>query len=115
MDLFYEDGLHLIKEGNELLAKEIMILYKELSSRVYNPTSLSLCTPRISYENMRSYYYKTDDFLPLPSNESSGQSCILVPMSYSKVVSFSNMFNLLLFEKKISLYVLLKRICFPFN
>ena len=29
MDLFYEDGLHLIKEGNELLAKELMIFYKE--------------------------------------------------------------------------------------
>ena len=29
MDLFYEDGLHLIKEENELLAKELMALYKK--------------------------------------------------------------------------------------
>ena len=27
MDLFYEDGLHLIKEANELLAYEIMAFY----------------------------------------------------------------------------------------
>ena len=34
MDLFYEDGLYLVKEGNELLAKEIMTFYKELSLTV---------------------------------------------------------------------------------
>ena len=66
MNLFYEDGLHVIKEGNELLAKEIMIFYKELSFTVYNP-------PRISYKNMTSFSYNTDDFPPLPSNESSHQ------------------------------------------
>ena len=48
MNLFYEDGLHLIKEGNDFLAKEIMNFYKELSFTVYNP-------PRISYKNTASF------------------------------------------------------------
>ena len=52
MDLFYEDGLHLIKEGNEFLAKEIMTFYKELSFTNYNPT-------HISYKNMASFSYNT--------------------------------------------------------
>ena len=34
MNLFYQDHLHLIKEGNELLAKEIIGFYKQLSSIV---------------------------------------------------------------------------------
>ena len=37
IDLFYEDIRYLIKEGNEILAKEIMIFYKELSSTIFNP------------------------------------------------------------------------------
>ena len=45
MDLFYEDSLDPIKEGNELLAKEITNLYKKLLSTVYN-------TPHISYKNV---------------------------------------------------------------
>ena len=74
MDLFYEDGVHLIKEGNELLAKEIMIFYKELSFAVHNPS-------HISYKNMASYFYNTDDFLPLPSKESPGQlTSIYIPV-----------------------------------
>ena len=109
MDLFYEDGLHLIKERNELLANEIMIFYKELSFTVYNP-------PHISYKNMASFSYNTDDFLPLPSNKSSCQSPpVYMPVKpreqNSKVVSVSNMFNPYCLEK-IYLYVLLKCICF---
>ena len=66
MDLFYEDGLHLIKEGNKFLAKEIMAFYKILSSRIYN-------TPHISYKNMASFFYNTHDFAPPPSNATSRQ------------------------------------------
>ena len=40
MNLFYEDGLHLIKEGNELLAKGIMIFYKLRDSWNYMPPIL---------------------------------------------------------------------------
>ena len=32
IDLFYEDICYLIKEGNEISAKAIMIFYKQLSS-----------------------------------------------------------------------------------
>ena len=101
MDLFYEDGLHLIKEGNELLAKEIMAFYKKLSSTVYN-------APHISYKNMASFSYNTDDFLPIPSNGASCQlTSVYIPVKLreenSKVVSFSNAVNPLLFEKNVFL------------
>ena len=49
MGLCHEDSLHLIKEGNKLLAKEIMNFYKELSFTVYNP-------PYNSYKNMASFF-----------------------------------------------------------
>ena len=64
MDLFYEDGLRLIKEGNELLANEIMAFYKELSSTVFN-------TLHISHKSVASFSYNTNDFPPLPSNGTS--------------------------------------------
>ena len=66
IDLFYEDIRYLIKEGNEILAKEIMIFYKELSSAIFNLL-------RICYKNMASFSYNTNDFLPLTSNEYSRQ------------------------------------------
>ena len=58
IDLFYEDIHYLIEEGNEILAKEIIIFYKELSSTIFNP-------PRICYKNMTSFSYNTNDFPPL--------------------------------------------------
>ena len=74
MDLFYEDGLHLIKEGNKFLANEIMAFYEILSSRIYN-------TPHISHKNMASFSYNTDDFAPLPSNRTSRQlTSVYVPV-----------------------------------
>ena len=98
MNLFYEDGLHLLKERNDFLAKEIMNFYKELSFTVYNP-------PRISYKNIASFSYNTDDFPPLPSNETSHQSTsVYIPINLQewsrKVISFSNTINPLLLEKK---------------
>ena len=44
MDLFYKDARHLIKEGNERLAKGIMTCYKELLFAVYNPNTFLLRT-----------------------------------------------------------------------
>ena len=67
IDLFYEEIRCLIKEGNEILAKEIMIFYKELSATIFN-------SPRISYKNTASFSYNTNDFPPLTSNEYSCQS-----------------------------------------
>ena len=98
MDLFYEDGFHLIKEGNELLGEKKMAFYKKLSSKVYD-------TPHISYKNMPSFSYYTDKFPPLPSNGASDQlTSVYIPVKpqeqNSKVVSFSKTVNPLLFEKK---------------
>ena len=100
INLFYEDCHHLIKEGNELLAKEIMILYKELSFTVSN----SLPSPCISYKNIASFSYNTDDFPSLSSDESSCQSTsVCIPIKPRernfKIVCFSKMVNPLLFEK----------------
>ena len=67
IDLFYEEIRCLIKEGNEILAKEIMIFYKELSATIFN-------SPRISYKNTGSFSYNTNDFPSLTSNEYSRQS-----------------------------------------
>ena len=102
MDLFYEDSLHLIKEGNELLAKEVMAFYKKLSSTVYNPPPIFL------YKKMASFSYNTDHFPPLPSNGDSRQlTSVYISVKpreqNSKVVSFSNTVNLLLFEKNVFL------------
>ena len=36
MSLFYKDCLHLIKNGNELLAKEILCSYKSLKTKPHN-------------------------------------------------------------------------------
>ena len=36
MSLFYKDRLHLIKNGNELLAKEILCSYKSLKTKPHN-------------------------------------------------------------------------------
>ena len=52
--LFYSDNLHLVKEGNELLAKEIVSFYKSLKSHSY-PTARSL-------KNVASFYLKNSDF-----------------------------------------------------
>ena len=91
INLFYENDLHLIKEGNELLAKGIKIFYKELSFSVYNPS-------HISYKNIASFSYNTDDFPSLPSDESSRQStAVYIPIKpreqNGKIVSFSNTVN----------------------
>ena len=54
--VFYSDNLviDLVKERNELLAKEIVAFYKYLKSRNY-PTT-------ISYKNVASLYLKESDF-----------------------------------------------------
>ena len=101
MDLFYKDNLHLIKERNELLAKEIMAFYKKLSSTIFNAA-------HISYKNMISFSDNNDGFPPLPSNGTSHQFTpiyiIVKPRERSKFVSFSNTVNPLLFEKNVFVF-----------
>ena len=36
MSLFFKNGLHLIKNGNELLGKEILCSYKSLKIKLHN-------------------------------------------------------------------------------
>ena len=92
MDLFYEDGLHLIKEGSELLEKEIMIFYTQNYHSQFITHRPPPPSPHISYKNMTSFSYDTDDFPPLPSNEFTGQlTSVYIPVKprerNSKVVS----------------------------
>ena len=42
IDLFYEHICYLIKKGNEISAKEIMIFYKQLSSTIFTCSSPAL-------------------------------------------------------------------------
>ena len=51
--LFYSN-LQLVREGNELLGKEIVAFYKSLKSHYY-PTARS-------YKNVSSFYLKNSDF-----------------------------------------------------
>ena len=112
MDLFYEEGLHLMKKGNEPLAKEIMVFYKKLSSTVYN-------TPHISYKNMASFSYNTDEFPTLQSNGTSSQlTSVYIPVKLQERNSRLYPFLTRLIPyclRKMCLYVLLKRICFLLN
>ena len=55
--MFYSDNLHLVKEGNKLLAKEIKAFYEFLNSHNH-PTARS-------YKNVSSFYLKNFDFLML--------------------------------------------------
>ena len=82
MHSFYEDGFHLIKEGNELLGKKIMAFYKKLLSEVYD-------TPYISYKNMPSFSYYTDKFPPLPSNGASDQlTSVYIPVKPQEQIAW---------------------------
>ena len=51
--LFHSDNLHLFKEGNELLAKEIVASYKHLKSYNYSTTR--------SYKRGASFYLSNSD------------------------------------------------------
>ena len=64
MSLFYKHGLHLIQNGNELLAKEILCSYKSLKIKLHNS---SIC----SFKDIISFSLNDYEFLPLLSGHST--------------------------------------------
>ena len=64
MSLFYKHGLHSIKNGNELLAKEILCSYKSLKIKLHNS---SIC----SFKDIISFSLNDYEFLPLLSGHST--------------------------------------------
>ena len=72
-------NLHLVKEGNELLAREIVALYKSLKSHDY-PTARS-------YKSVASFYLKNSDFPKLEtcySNYASSKVKLNRKVSFQK-------------------------------
>ena len=77
--MFYSDNLHLVKEGNKLLAKEIAAFYKHLKSHNY-PNARS-------YKNVASLCLKNSDFPTLKtcySNYASSKVKLNRKVSFQK-------------------------------
>ena len=63
MELFCDDDLHLIRKGNELLAKEIIIFYYH--------SKCTVAYSKLSYRNITSFSFNYPDFPPLFSKSST--------------------------------------------
>ena len=86
--MFYSDNLHLVKEGNELLAKEIVAFYKSLKSHNYPTTR--------SYKNVASFYLRNSDFPTLKtcySNYASSKIKLNWNVSFEKSSSITFVAN----------------------
>ena len=66
MELFYDDYLHLIRKGKELLAKEIVDFFDH--------SKYTVAYSKHSYRNITSFSYNFQDFLPLSSQSSTVNS-----------------------------------------
>ena len=78
--MFYSDTLHLVKEGNELLTKEIVAFYKSLKSHNY-PIARS-------YKNVTLFYLKNSDF---PTIETCYSSYASWRVKLNRNVSFQKL------------------------
>ena len=58
MSLFYKDGLHLVKIGNELLTKEMLCSYKSLKIKLHNSSIRS-------FKGVASFSLNDSEFSPL--------------------------------------------------
>ena len=117
IDLFYEDIRYLIKEENEILAKEIMIFYKELLSTMFTPPPPP---PHIFVIRTRHCFL----ILPMTSRHYHQTN---IPVSHNQFtyakspedeIARLHPFQARLINYcliKICLYVLSKRVCFLFN
>ena len=70
MSLFYKDCLHLIKNGNELLAKEILCSYKSLKTKPHNSSIRS-------FKDVTSFSLNDSEFPPLLSGHSTSSHLML--------------------------------------
>ena len=77
MSLFYKDGLHLIKNGNELLAKEILCSYKSLKIKLHNSSIRS-------FKDVTSFSLNDSEFPQLFSGHSISDHLMLKKQSDKK-------------------------------
>ena len=77
MSLFYKDRLHLIKNGNELLAKEILCSYKSLKTKPHNSSIRS-------FKDVTLFSLKDSEFPPLLSGHSTSNHLMLKKQSHPK-------------------------------
>ena len=82
MSLFYKDHLHLIKNGNELLAKEILCSYKSLKTKPHNSSIRS-------FKDVTLFSLNDSEFLPLLSGHSTSNHLMLKKQSDSKTCILS--------------------------
>ena len=66
MELFYDDYIHLIRKGNELLAKEIIIFFDH--------SKYTVAYSKPSYRNITSFSYNFSNFPSLSSKSSTVNS-----------------------------------------
>ena len=84
MSLFYKDGLHLIKNGNELLAKEILCSYKSLKIKLHNSSIRS-------FKDVTSFSINDSEFPPLLSGYSTSNHPMLKKQSDQKAVYYQQL------------------------
>ena len=77
MSLFYKDCLHLIKNGNELLAKEILCSYKSLKTKPHNSSIRS-------FKDVTLFSLNDSEFPPLLSGHSTSNHLMLKKQSDPK-------------------------------
>ena len=80
MEFFYDDYLHLIRKGNELLAKEIIDFFDH--------SKYTVAYSKPSYRDITSFSYNFADFPPLSSQSSTVNS--FNSLQSSKLSSNSN-------------------------
>ena len=77
MSLFYKDRFHLIKNGNELLAKEILCSYKSLKTKPHNSSIRS-------FKDVTLFSLNDSEFPPLLSGHSTSNHLMLKKQSDPK-------------------------------
>ena len=80
IELFYDDDLHLIRKGNELLAKEIINFYYH--------SKYTVAYSKPSYRDITSFSFNYTDFPPLSFKSSTANS--FNSLQSSKLCSNSN-------------------------
>ena len=76
LSLFHKDGIHLIKNMNELLAKETLCSYKSLKIKLYNSFR--------SFKDVTSFSLNDFEFPLLLSGQSTSNHLILKKQSDKK-------------------------------
>ena len=70
MSLFYKDNIHLIKNGNELLSKDILDSHKSLKIKIDNSSIRS-------FKEVTSFSFKHSEFPLLLSGNSTSNYLML--------------------------------------